>query len=99
MSEDRPDAIFEHRDGRMVRFERDFSAERKSLQTETAPGWPMAPCVSSGVDPSQAQELRDFLKKSGVPTEVTSQGDPIYRTPTHQKRALAARGMHNKAAI
>jgi hypothetical protein len=80
-------------------YTRDYGSERKSLQTETSVGWPMPPCNSSGVQPEQAQELRDHFKKHGVPTEVTKQGDPIYRTPTHQKRALACRGMHNKAAI
>ena len=103
MKEDLPKVVMDYTTARETQssplFTRDYSKERKSLQTETSTGWPMEPCVSSGVDPSQAQELRDHLKKHGVPTEVTPQGDPIYRTPTHQKRALACRGMHNKAAI
>lgn len=60
-------------------------------------GWPMAPCFASGVRPEQAQELRDYLRDKGVPTEVTRGGDPIYTSPEHQRRALKARGMHNKA--
>jgi len=100
MSEELPAMIVSNEHGYDdMHYHRDYGAETKSLQTETAPGWPMAPCTSSGVMPEQAQELRDHFKKHGVPTEVTPHGDPIYRTPEHQKRALKCRGMHNKAAI
>ena len=64
----------------------------------TMAGWPMAPCLASGVHPNQAQELRDCLSNAGVPTEVTSDGDPIYRTPTHRKRALKARHLVDKSS-
>jgi hypothetical protein len=80
-------------------YRRDYSAETKALQTESCPGWPMAPCTASGVQPYQAQELRDHLKKSGVPTEVTSQGDPIYRSKAHRTAALKARQMHDRASF
>lgn len=80
-----------------VVYRRNYAAETKALQTETNPGWPMAPCTASGVQPWQAQELRDHLKKSGVPTEVTSQGDPIYTSRSHRKAALKARNMHDRA--
>ena len=62
-------------------------------------GWPMPPCIGSGVHPSQAQELRDFLAKAGCPTEVTGGGNPIYRNASHQKQALAARGIVNKSSF
>lgn len=58
--------------------------------------WPMPPCVASGVHASQAQELRDHLAGSGCPTEVTPGGDPIYTSAAHRKRALKARGLHDK---
>jgi hypothetical protein len=77
--------------------ERCLAAESKSLQTETNPGWPMEPCTASGVQPWQANELRDHLKKRGVPTDVTPQGDPIYRSKSHRSAALKARGMHDRA--
>lgn len=94
MHEEHPQFI-ELEDG--AQAERCLAAERKSLQTETNPGWPMQPCTASGVQPWQAQELRDHLKKSGVPTEVTPQGDPIYTSRSHRKAALKARNMHDRA--
>ena len=57
--------------------------------------WPMA-CVASGVHPSQAKELGDHLAKHGVPTEVNKQGDPVYTSASHRKRALKARGFFDK---
>jgi hypothetical protein len=58
--------------------------------------WPMSPCVASGVHASQAQELRDHLADRGCPTEVTPGGDPIYTSAAHRKRALKARGLHDR---
>jgi len=55
--------------------------------------WPMT-CYASGVHPDQAGELRDYLRKRGVPTEVNRNGDPVYESATHQKKALAVRGMN-----
>ena len=63
--------------------------------TPSPKGWPMEPCIASGVQPDQAQELRDLFKRKGVPTEVTSGGDPIYRSPEHRRRALKARGFRD----
>jgi len=94
MHEDHPQTITLD-DGSMA--ERCLAAERKALQTETNPGWPMEPCTSSGVQPWQAQELRDYLNRKGVPTEVTPQGDPIYTSRTHRKAALKARNMHDRS--
>ena len=61
--------------------------------------WPMAPCVASGVHASQAQELRDHLAERGVPTKVTNDGDPIYTSAAHRKRALKVRGFHDRASF
>lgn len=60
--------------------------------------WPMAPCVASGVHASQAQELRDHLAERGCPTEVTNDGDPIYTSAAHRKKALKIRGFYDKAS-
>ena len=78
-------------DGKVAR--RSFAAERKGMPAKS--GWPMT-CFASGVNASQAQELRDHFVKCGVPTEVTSDGDPIYRDPAHRKKALKVRGMVDK---
>ena len=75
---------------------RDFTAEHKGVPA--ACGWPMT-CFASGVNANQAQELRDFLAKSGVPTEVTPDGDPIYRDAKHRRKALKARGLFDKNAF
>jgi hypothetical protein len=61
-------------------------------------GWPMQPCVASGVQPEQAQELRDLFKKAGVPTEITKEGDPIYTSPEHRRRALKVRGLYDRSS-
>jgi hypothetical protein len=63
--------------------------ERVGVPSTT--GWPIE-CYASGVHASQAGELRDYLKKKGVPTEVTPEGDPIYTDATHKRKALKARG-------
>lgn len=70
-----------------------FEAENKSVPSTT--GWPIT-CVASGVNAGQAGELRDFLSKKGIPTDVTSDGDPIYRDAKHRKKALKARGFVDK---
>jgi len=72
-----------------------FAAERKTVQASSC--WPME-CVASGVNASQAGELRDYLAKSGVPTDVSSDGNPIYKNPRHRKKALKARGMFDKSS-
>jgi len=77
---------------------RNFAAE---VYTKTMPPgakcWPME-CVASGVNANQAGELQEHLKKKGVPTDVTKSGNPIYRDAKHRKRALAARGLVDRAS-
>ena len=58
--------------------------------------WPMDPCVGSGVGPHQATELRDHFTNHGVPTEVSKEGDPIYTSAAHRKKALRCRGMYDR---
>ena len=60
--------------------------------------WPMEPCVASGVNASQAQELRDYLANRGCPTEVSKDGDPIYISAAHRRKALKLRGMHDNSS-
>jgi hypothetical protein len=56
----------------------------------------MAPCVGSGVNAEQAPELRKFLADRGCPTAVTNDGDPVYTSAGHRRKALKLRGMCDK---
>jgi hypothetical protein len=76
---------------------RDFQAEN-SPRGARGNCWPMEPCFASGVNAAQAPELRKFLADRGCATEVTSEGDPIYRSAGHRKKALKLRGMYDKAS-
>ena len=58
--------------------------------------WPMEPCIASGVHPDQAQELRGHLEKHGCKTEVNKEGNPIYTSASHRKRALKCRGLNDR---
>jgi hypothetical protein len=71
---------------------RDFMAEQGGRRAVDG-GWPIE-CVASGVHASQAQELRDYFKKHNCPTEVTNDGDPVYRNASHQRRAMKVRHLH-----
>ena len=72
---------------------RDRFAENVGIPSKS--GWPIT-CLASGVNASQAQELRDEFKRVGVPTSVTDDGDPVYNSPGHRRRALKARGLHDR---
>lgn len=76
---------------------RDFRAEHSPRKARSE-SWPMAPCVGSGVNAAQAGELRKFLADRGVPTEVSSDGDPVYTSAGHRKKALKVRGLHDNAS-
>lgn len=80
-------------DGRVA--ERSFQAE--NLPRAAGRGWPMEPCFASGVSATQAPELRKFFADHGCKTEVTNDGDPIYTSPGHRKKALKLRGMYDKS--
>ena len=73
---------------------RNFAAESVGVPATT--GWPLT-CYASGVNAEDAGKLRDHLKEKGVPTEVTPDGDPIYTSHAHRKKALKARGFIDKA--
>lgn len=72
---------------------RDYQAENTKVPVTR--GWPMEPCIGSGVNAAQAQELRDFFQKHNCPTEVVD-GDPVYRDKNHRDRALKLRGYHDR---
>ena len=75
---------------------RSFAAERKGVPSPRC--WPME-CFASGVNASQAGELRAYLANHGVPTEVTPDGDPVYRSAAHRRKALKVRGLFDKSAF
>lgn len=80
---------------------RDYQAEGVGVvvplrhQAAKSGGWPMAPCVASGVHANQAGELREHFRKHNLKVEVTPDGDPIYESSGQRKRALACRGLHD----
>jgi len=75
---------------------RDYAAEHRSRRA--GGGWPMT-CYASGVNPNQAQELRDFYKKRGFRCDVKNSGDPVYESSSHRKAALKLRNLHDKSAF
>lgn len=79
-------------------YRRDRAAEFSGVSVPSHSGWPIE-CVASGVHPDQAGELRDYLAKKGVPTEVSADGNPIYRDARHRRKALKARGFHDNASF
>lgn len=77
-------------------FKRSYSNERVGVPPTK--GWPLE-CYASGVHPNQAQQLREHFVKVGVPTEVSKDGNPIYRDSRHRKRALKARGFCDRSSF
>ena len=79
------------------RFNRALYAEFKSVPASSS-SWPMT-CHASGVNPEQAGELRSLLRENGVPTDVTNDGDPVYRDKNHRKKALKVRGLVDRSSF
>jgi len=79
--------------GRIAR--RSFAAESASVPATA--GWPME-CIASGVHADQAGDLRKCFDKAGVPTQVSPDGNPIYRDMKHRRKALKARGILDRSA-
>lgn len=72
-----------------------FGAETKSVPSQK--GWPIE-CLASGVNAKDRKELEKTLRDAGVPTDVSKDGNPIYRDANHRKKALKARGFVDKSA-
>lgn len=77
-----------------VKATRCIAAELVSVPATS--GWPLT-CYASGVNAEDADKLRDHLAKKGVPTEVTPDGDPVYTSHSHRKKALKVRGLHDRS--
>jgi hypothetical protein len=82
--------------GKVYRHDRAY--EFCSIGVPASSGWPLT-CMASGVNPEQAGELRKFYADHGVPTEVTKDGNPVYRNAAHRKKALKARGLHDNSSF
>lgn len=78
-------------------YRRDRASEFAGVSVPSSSGWPME-CLASGVHSSQAGELRKFFADHGCPTEVTADGNPVYRSAAHRKKALKLRGFRDKSA-
>lgn len=73
---------------------RDYRAERIGVPSRT--GWPIE-CIASGVNASQAGELRKFFREHGCSdVQVSRDGNPIYENASQRKRALKARGFYDR---
>jgi len=77
-----------------AKAKRCFRAEHVGVPATS--GWPIE-CYASGVNAEDAGKLRDYLTERGVPTEVTPDGDPVYTSHVHRRKALKARGLIDKA--
>jgi len=73
------------------------SLQAEGVNTPSASGWPIE-CIGSGVHPDDAGALRQCFNDAGVPTEVSNDGNPIYKNSRHRKAALKCRGLHDKAS-
>ena len=70
---------------------RDYRAERIGVPARS--GWPIE-CLASGVNVSQADELRKFFREHGCSdVRVSADGNPVYESASQRKRALKARGL------
>lgn len=77
------------------RYSRDFSAESVSVPS-SAWNTPIH-CVASGVHPSQRGELEKFFSDHGCPTKVDSDGNPVYTSAAHRRKALKLRGFRDRS--
>jgi hypothetical protein len=78
-------------------YKRDRASEFGGVSVPSSAGWPME-CLASGVHASQAGELRKFFSDHGCPTEVTADGNPVYRSAAHRKKALKLRGFRDNSS-
>lgn len=68
---------------------RDYGAERP--RQFSAGVWPRVG-LCAGVHASQAQEAYDKSVRDGVPTDFTSDGDPVFTSSGHRKRYMRSIG-------
>lgn len=59
--------------------------------------WPMA-SYAAGVSPGEVPAMREIDRQAGVPTEYTSDGDPILTSKKHRRDYMAAHGLYDRNA-
>ena len=59
--------------------------------------WPYA-SYAAGVSPDQIPEMQKVDRENGVPTEYTSDGDPIFRSRRHRKKYCQVHNLYDRNA-
>jgi ssDNA-binding Zn-finger/Zn-ribbon topoisomerase 1 len=70
---------------------------QQSGMIDTPSNWPME-SDALGVHPDQAREYAEYLKRSGVPTEVNSEGNPILTSRQHRRQLCEVTGHYDRDA-
>jgi len=77
-------------------MDRDYRAEQTGFRN-TPGNWPMV-CWAAGGNPEDIPAMRKVDAEHGVPTDYTSDGDPILISPAHKKKYLRAHGLYDRNA-
>ena len=80
------DAFVMHRD-----YKADFGKQR------FGDIWPYA-SYAAGVSPSEVPMMQEIDRKNGVPTDYSSDGDPIFRSKKHRKKYCEAHNLYDRNA-
>jgi len=59
--------------------------------------WPFA-SYAAGVSPSEVPMMQKIDRENGVPTEYSSDGDPVFTSPAHRKKYCRAHGLYDRNA-
>lgn len=59
--------------------------------------WPLT-SYAAGVHHKQIPEMRKFDKKHEVPTDYSSDGDPVFTGPKHRRKYCEAHGLFDRNA-
>jgi hypothetical protein len=80
------------RDGKQI-SEKEWQAGCRGIEpgspcnTPLPGNWPRT-SQAAGVMPSQAAEAARHASECGVPTEFNREGDPVFTSPSHEKKYL-----------
>ncbi len=75
---------------------RDIRAEHTRFRN-TPGNWPME-SYAAGVEPCEIPEMMKIDAEHGVPTDYSSEGDPILRSPQHRKDYCRAHDLFDRNA-
>lgn len=76
-------------------MQRDYRTEHGGKRRNVT--WPMA-SVAAGVSADEVPEFIEHDRQHGVPTDYTSDGDPIFTGPQHRKRYCELHGLYDRNA-